>query len=924
MNTTQQYAACFAFTSVLFAACLTGRTAPGGEKIDYGADQVNSLAPTAGAKLGGGGDYDCLALRDHIGPSGVPVGGIGVGCFDYAPDGAFTRLCINNWHADGPASVIHDAPGTFLATWTPDGARLLRRAERGYAGMAPARHTVYRGLFPIAENRVDDLANVRVWSGLVPQNVKDSSLPLAWVEVTLSNPAAAARPVAVAFSWQDILAREIVDIREPELLKSFGASAWEHNKAISGSERHGQSGWSRLPRVATKATPFSAAGFSGIRQHCPPLEPMLKTYQNYNNEVAIAAEQAPGIEITTLPAYAVDAPDAAWKSFCTEGRFPAAGEAPLFDPDAKQEHASAIAVRATLQAGESRTVRFVVAWFAPELKIDPARDLPGSWFGAADYNRHYHNSFQNISALIAYAGAQRERILAQTQTWQAPILNSTYPDWLKFKAINSAYTLYTNTILNKAGDFTVMEGGMGGLAGTMDQRISAHPFYFKFFTALDRSDLELFGHTPGSHGQILHFDGHYYFGLNSRDGHTPVPENSMVDNTGGWLLQLAKDYQQSGDRQWLEQFRDQIPRSLAYLRRCIKSKQFQIPTGPTTYDDFWHPEIYAYNASTYPAFLRAGAVLLDALGDRAGAAECRSQALVSARDALRALWNGRFLSYGADLDGSHRRDDILFSGQLAGQFLSRYCGWGDVFPLDVTQAAVVAQLKTNIAHSADFYAPKVWLVKEGKAMIDPRRPNDPNADSTCWPFYLESYTAMAAVQAGYVEDGLAIIKHIQLVNLRNGWTWTQNLWRPGELTYVCAPVSWFITDVLAGSGVDVPGNVLHLAPVLRADRLTALPVFFPRFWAMLEADRDRRQLAFRVLKVFDGPEIVIKQVVFNPVGAATSRHRQFDVPPFTVRPGAVLDLSSHWADLTASSPRPAVLPQADKVPFLEVGTLNAQ
>ena len=129
-----------------------------------------------------------------------------------------------------------------------------------------------------------------------------------------------------------------------------------------------------------------------------------------------------------------------------------------------------------------------------------------------------------------------------------------------------------------------MEGGMGGLAGTMDQRISAHPFYFKFFTALDRADLELFGHTPGRQGQILHFDGHYYVGLADRDGSTPVPENSMNDNTGGWLLQLAKDYQQSGDVYWLRQFGPHIRGGLNYLRSRIESKRYQIITGATTYD----------------------------------------------------------------------------------------------------------------------------------------------------------------------------------------------------------------------------------------------------------------------------------------------------------------------------------------------------
>jgi hypothetical protein len=458
----------------------------------------------------------------------------------------------------------------------------------------------------------------------------------------------------------------------------------------------------------------------------------------------------------------------------------------------------------------------------------------------------------------------------------------------------------------------MMEGGMGGLAGTMDQQISAHPFYFKFFPQLERANLGLFGLNPGREGQILHFDGHYFFGLNTHDGRTPVPDNCMVDNTGGWLLQLAECWQQHGNLAWLKPFDAQIHRSLAYLRARIKSKNFQIITGPTTYDDFWHPEIYAYNASTYPAFLRAGAVLLDALGHTKEVAVCREEAESSAADAKRALWNGHFFAYGADLDGSHRRDDIMFSGQLAGQFLSRYLNWGDVYPMPDVQSSVLAQLQSNIAHSQDFYAPKVWLVKENKAMNDPRRPDDPNSDSSCWPFYEESYTAMAAIQAGYVDDGLAILRRIQLVNLRNGWTWTQNLWRPGELTYMTAPVTWFITDVLAGSSLDLSAGTISLAPVLRADEMhTVLPVYFPCFWGTVNADRTTRKLTFTVTKVFDGTPITLRHVVSQPIGLTSFQGRSFAIPPFEVRPGRVLDLSSHWDEMVAGEYLQPVLPLAN-------------
>jgi len=896
--------AMLAFACAAIFTTLTGAKA---DNIDYGAGKVNSLAPTAGTKIGGTDNYNYLALADHQGPSGVPVGGIGVGCFDYNPEGAFTRICINNWHASdqADAGIIHKAPGTFLAVWRDGKTQLLQRGE-SQAGIQPAAHTVYRGLFPVAECRVDDAATVRCWSGLVPQDVRDSSLPLAWIEVEVGNSTAASQQVAVAFSWQDVIGRGIVDVSNLDLLKRGGATTWGKEEAFNKADKAGQKTWTFLDRVSTQAGAFTVGSLTGVRQFSAPLHPILNTYQNYNNEVAVLAENSGGTEVTILPGYSVDDAGNAWKSFRDSGHFDkATGTVPLFSPEAKREMASAVAIRATLKPGEKRVFRFAVAWFQPQLK--PQGD-PITYFGKADYGRYFHNYFQSLPQLLDYAAQNRERIRQGTLSWHQPILASTYPDWLKFKLINSAYTLYANTILNKAGDFTVMEGGMNGLAGTMDQRLSAHPFYFKFFTALDRSDLEMFGLNPGSEGQILHFNGHYYFGIDSRDGETPVPDNCMVDNSGGWLVQLAKDWQQHGDLAWIKQFDGEIHKSIAYLRARIESKEFQIITGSTTYDDFWHPEIYAYNASTYPVFLRAGGVLLDALGDHEGANACREQAVVSANDAIRALWNGNFFAYGADLDGKNRRDDIMFSGQLAGQFLSRYCGWGDVFPMDLVRKSILSQLKSNIAGSPDYYAPKVWLVKDGKAMRDPRRPNDPNANSTCWPFYLESYTAMAAIQAGYVDDGLEIMRHIQLVNLRNGWTWTQDLWQPGELTYVCAPVTWFITDVLAGTALDIPSKTLFLAPVLRpSDDKLVLPVYFPRFWATVTVDRKGHQLALQVTRTFGDPNFTIEHVIAQPVGRPTSELRTVDIPPFNVRDGAVLDLSAYWDKLVAADVQGAVL-----------------
>lgn len=93
--------------------------------------------------------------------------------------------------------------------------------------------------------------------------------------------------------------------------------------------------------------------------------------------------------------------------------------------------------------------------------------------------------------MVGYVAANRQRIIQQTLEWQKPILESTLPDWYKFKLINSGYVIYTNMVLTKGGDVMVNEGAMGGFGGTMDQRLSAHPFYQKFFTQLDRSEMDI-------------------------------------------------------------------------------------------------------------------------------------------------------------------------------------------------------------------------------------------------------------------------------------------------------------------------------------------------------------------------------------------------------------------------------------------------
>ena len=677
--------------------------------------------------------------------------------------------------------------------------------------------------------------------------------------MTITNNSQHGKLVSAALSWEDMIGRRIRDIDPDQSLDTFHNDAWDAN--------NGKMRWIIRDRVQTESIGIEHAGFKGIRQQTlskVPLSFRKYTHQNYNNEFLILAEETGG-SVTFLPSYEVDHGDRSWRHFRKKGSLPESSlptqATPLFQGE--KNAASAVCVQSSLAAGEAKTFRFSVAWFAPEVEPNPTTDHPNSYFEATDYNKFYHNYFSNLKELFAYAAENRQRILDESTAWHKPILDSTYPDWLKFKLINSGYTIYAGSILNKSGDFTIMEGGMGGLAGTMDQRLSSHPFYHKMFTELDRSELDLFGYSQEPEGNILHFDGHYYVGLaDKKTGRSPTPNNWMLDNTGSWLVQMAKDYMTTGERNRIEKFQDIIIKAEAFLKKQIKGK-IQIPSGPTTYDDFWHPEIYSYTAGTYIPFLRAGETMMRAIGNDTLADQYAHQAELTATDTIRYLWTGSQFAYGCGLDGKTNwklndpeaiekntsvfdsdgyvdTSTIVFGGQLAGQMINRLCGWGDIIPIEMASASALTQLKYPAweHRDMDYRIPKVWHRDLSRALKDRH-----DRDSTSWSFYEESYLAMAAIQAGHVEDGLTLMKGIQMQHLRNGYAWSQNLWNIGDLAYMSSPVTWFITDILAGASLDVPKQTLFLAPVMREgeDRIK-LPLFYPRFWAMVDCDRTNKTL----------------------------------------------------------------------------------
>ena len=204
--------------------------------------------------------------------------------------------------------------------------------------------------------------------------------------------------------------------------------------------------------------------------------------------------------------------------------------------------------------------------------------------------KYYHGSFSSLEDVIAHAVAGRPALAASTAAVADAIVGSTLPPALAFKVVNSAYTLFTNSLLNRGGRFSMMEGGMGGLAGTMDQRMVAHILYHKLFPGLDGAELEQFGSAQDATGFINHFDANLYAGITGPDGGTasPLGGQQYTDNTIGWLYQVAKAYTVTADAALLARNAPRVGRAVAFLAAQRSSTVFpHLISGSNTYDDFW-------------------------------------------------------------------------------------------------------------------------------------------------------------------------------------------------------------------------------------------------------------------------------------------------------------------------------------------------
>lgn len=812
--------------------------------------------------------------------SGVPMGGIGVGKIEMMSDGSFAHFTNNhNWDRPYPW-----AKGAFAAVWAQAAgnstvARLLRlTSPEEYAGVSNIAHTRMQGLFPRAQFAFrDDGLPVQVhlsaFSPLVPHNIKDSSLPVVSFAYTLTNPGKQSVRASVLLAWPNLL----------------------------GWGGRGKGPYQKTPIVydgttGNTQTPAMAGALSGLRY--TTTQSYTDYQENTVGEYYLGVRKQPGITITTCPSWdtAVSTP-AFWPGFAQTGQLASL-------PPSGQNPAGAVAAQVTLAPGQSRTVRFVLAWAMPHFLMTQDKvPLPqgGTHAVTTDQGAYWQNWFGSAADIAAYADANTARLAQDTAAWQAYLQKSNLPFWLKLKTINCAFPIVTNSVLTKDGKFAIQESPlvMAGATGTMDQRLAAHTFYTALFPEIDRAELELFAQCQPPDGQIPHMDGNLYHVLG--DAHVLYGITGWPDLSCSWTLQVAQLYRWTGDRSFLDRMAPHVARAMDYLRTDDKDGDF-IPEGGSTYD-YEHGPMgsFIYTASCYLGALRAASAVASAQGDAAGARAYTARLTQTQHSVMTELWNGTFFRKWHKPDLGTNNENSFVSNQ-AGDWAAREAG----LPRTLDPAIIHKSLQQTIArHMKPFHPiPPMEVTPEGRLTT-----------GACYVLQHEPYLGCEAIYENYTDDGLDMIHRLYHAIWdmdKDPWNESLVYWAPDGHRfafpyYMTSPTTWNVWFALSGASVDVPDHTLYLSPRLPTP-LTELhmPVFFPRFWGWLDYVPSARKLTLRIDKVFGNSPTDDGRLYAVPGAQAaasttpvtlTTFARDGDGPrlalprPFVVKPGATLNLS---------------------------------
>jgi uncharacterized protein (DUF608 family) len=337
----------------------------------------------------------------------------------------------------------------------------------------------------------------------------------------------------------------------------------------------------------------------------------------------------------------------------------------------------------TLGAGERRTIRFVISWYFPNLRLD--RLPPGRFYGTR---------FASAAEVAAYFVREQSRLCGLTRLWHDTWYDSTLPYWFLDRTFLNTSTLATSTCHWLAnGRFYGWEG-VGCCPGTCTHVWLYAQAVARIFPQLERSLRQMvdFGVAFDPETGQIRF----------RAEHN---NDWAADGQAGCILRTYREHLMSPDDAFLRGLWPRVRKALEFLASRDEN-QDGILDGPqhNTLDAWWFGQV-PWLSGMYLAALRAGEEMALRMDDPQFAARCRDRFLRGQKSIDDRLFNGEYYVHlpdpqHSDAIGSYNGCHI---DQVLGQSWAWQVGLGRILDPDHVRSALSSLWRYNVTPDVGPY-----------------------------------------------------------------------------------------------------------------------------------------------------------------------------------------------------------------------------
>ena len=647
---------------------------------------------------------------------GMPLGGFGAGCIGRSSQGNF-----NLWQVDGGEHVFQNMPGcqfsVFESTTTSSQAYALSTQAPEDGSLAAWQwypnvgNGTYHALYPrswfVYEQIFKANLSCEQFSPIWAHNYQETSYPVAVFLWKAHNPTNAPITLSIMLTWENMLGWFTNALKSPEVkIRDDGSPVYEYQPRLGESKNNFN--------ALVENTDAVACNMGRVG--------MAESVQEGEGSWCIATRKHPQLEIFHHTRWnTLGTGSELWQSFAGDGSLPnVVNETPAQDGE---QIGTALAVRFTMQPGESLEIPFVLSW-----------DLPVTEFAAGvNYYRRYTDFFDrsgdNAQAIAFTALKQYQGWREQIQAWQKPILNrQDLPDWLKMSLFNELYILTSGGTLWSAattkdpiGQFAVLECWDYRWYESLDVRLYGSFGLLLLFPELEKSVIRAFARAIPHSDHRTRVIGYYYtIGAESHlavrkvAGATPhdlgAPNEHVWEKTNytayqdcnlwkdlgvDFVLQVYRDFLLTGgdDVEFLADCWDAIVQTLNYLKTFdVDGDGIPENSGAPdqTFDDWKLRGVSAYCGGLWLAALESAIAIGNILNSSFVETPFipSPQTMITTYDTWlqqsqliyeEKLWNGQY--YRLD---SETGSDVVMADQLCGQFYARLLNLPDIVPTDHT------------------------------------------------------------------------------------------------------------------------------------------------------------------------------------------------------------------------------------------------